>query len=273
MTESEVEHLKQENAVLREQISALQQQVMTAQKLGSIGELASSITHEFNNILTTVINYAKLGLRHRTDEMRDKAFDKILSAGQRAAKITTGMLSYARARGDRREAMQLRQLVEDVIILVEKDLHVHRISYQLDVAGDPYAEVNASQIQQVLLNLIINARQAMGEGGRLTVTLRENPDQKFADLAVQDTGNGIPAETLPHIFEKFYSTKSVDQQGQGGTGLGLALCKDVIEAHKGRIRVETAIGHGTTFTIKLPLVAKPSFRRTNDVEVPAQKAG
>ena len=273
MSEKDFEELRQENLQLRAQIDALQQQLLIAQKLSSVGELASSITHEFNNILTTIINYAKLGMRHQTAEMRDKSFDKILAAGHRASKITTGMLSYARSRGDRREAMQLKQLVEDVFILVEKDLQVHRISYRLDIQGDPYAEVNASQIQQVLLNLIINGRQAMQEGGSLTVRLVENGEQNMAEISVRDTGSGIPAETLPHIFEKFFSTKSVDSQGQGGTGLGLALCKDVIESHKGRIRVETAIGHGTTFTVKLPMVAKPSFRRGNNPEVPAQKAG
>lgn len=272
MSPSELEQLRNENQLLREQIASLQQQVMAAQKLGSVGELASSITHEFNNILTTVINYAKLGLRHRSDEMRDKSFNKILSAGQRASKITTGMLSYARSKGDRREAMQLQQLVDDVITLVEKDLQVHRISYHLEVDGDPYANVNPSQIQQVLLNLIINARQAMNEGGSLTVQLRENSDQKLAEISVRDTGGGIASETLPHIFEKFYSTKTVDHQGQGGTGLGLALCKDVVESHQGRIRVETALGHGTTFTIKLPLVAKPTFRRSAEGEVTSQKA-
>lgn len=273
MNSQELDNLTTENQQLKQQLTELKQQLMTAQKMSSVGELASSITHEFNNILTTVINYAKLGMRHRTDEMRDKAFDKILAAGQRASKITTGMLSYARSRGDRREPMQIKQLVDDILVLVEKDLHVHRIECRVDVQGDPYAEVNASQVQQVLLNLIINARQAMEPGGVLTVGIVEDSEQQMAEISVQDTGSGIPAETLPHIFEKFYSTKSVDGQGQGGTGLGLALCKDVIESHRGRIRVETAIGHGTRFTIKLPLVAKPSFRRDSNSEVPAQRAG
>ena len=173
MNSQELDNLTTENQQLKQQLTELKQQLMTAQKMSSVGELASSITHEFNNILTTVINYAKLGMRHRTDEMRDKAFDKILAAGQRASKITTGMLSYARSRGDRREPMQIKQLVDDILVLVEKDLHVHRIECRVDVQGDPYAEVNASQVQQVLLNLIINARQAMEPGGVLTVGIVE----------------------------------------------------------------------------------------------------
>ena len=152
----------------------LRQQLLRAQRLCSVGTLASSVAHEFNNILTTIINYAKMGLRHRDGATRDKAFDKILAAGQRASKITTGMLSYARAKGDRREPMRLAQLVQDVLVLVEKDLQMHRVRLQTDYLGDPWAAVNAGQVQQVLLNLIINARQAMEGGGSLTITVRTN---------------------------------------------------------------------------------------------------
>ncbi|MCA9078930.1 MAG: sensor histidine kinase [Planctomycetaceae bacterium] len=277
MSASEMDQLKAENEELRQQLKSLEQQLIAAQKLGSVGELASSITHEFNNILTTIINYAKLGMRHKTEEMRAKAFDKILSAGQRAAKITTGMLSYARSKGDRREPMSLQQLLSDVLVLVEKDLQVHRIETRIEQQGEPFAEVNPSQVQQVLLNLIINARQAMEPGGVLTLKIVEDAEHQVGEITVQDSGSGIPPETLPHIFEKFYTTKTADGHGQGGTGLGLALCKDVIESHQGRIRVETAIGHGTRFTIKLPLVAKPNLMQTAtaspESDLPTQRAG
>lgn len=245
-------------AELEGQIADLKQQLMQAQKLGSLGTLAASITHEFNNILTTVINYAKMGLRHKDAPTREKAFNKILAAGQRASKITTGMLSYARGGSGRREPMDLAQLVQDVLVLVEKDLQMHRVRVQFDVVGRPHAEVNASQIQQVLLNLIINARQAMDGGGRLALLVRESEDGMLAEIAVRDTGAGIPAEKLPRIFDSFYSTKTSDQQGQGGTGLGLALCREIIESHRGRIRVESTVGKGTTFTLRLPLVPLPS---------------
>ncbi|WP_437202703.1 sensor histidine kinase [Planctomicrobium sp. SH664] len=244
---------------LRQRIEQLQSELLVAQKLGSIGELASSITHEFNNILTTIINYAKLGLRHQDAAHRDKAFDKILSAGQRAAKITTGLLSYARQRGSRREPQNLARIVRDVLVLVEKDLHVHRIHVDLKVQSEPFADVNVGEIQQVLVNLIINARQAMQPGGTLTLGVAENSENGMAEILVKDTGCGIPADKLPQIFTRFYTTKSADAQGQGGSGLGLALCKNIIESHEGRIRVESAAGHGTKFTLKLPLAARPSL--------------
>lgn len=245
-----------EEELLR-QIAALQVQLMQAQRLSSVGALAASITHEFNNILTTVINYAKLGLRHKDAATRDKAFDKILAAGQRASKITTGMLSYARNRSDRREPCDLALLVEDVLVLVEKDLQMHRVSLLTRLDEHPYAVVNSSQIQQVLLNLIVNARQAMPAGGRLMVSVRADAESGFGEISVADSGSGIPADKLPHIFEAFYSTKEADEQGQGGTGLGLSLCRQIIEGHRGRIRVESTVGRGTTFTLKLPLIAEP----------------
>ena len=269
------ERLQEELAQLRAQVADLQQKLMQAQKLSSIGTLASSITHEFNNILTTIINYAKMGVRHKNNVTRDKAFDKILAAGQRASKITTGMLSYARSKADRREPMSLVQLVQDVLVLVEKDLQMHRVRLQTEFVDEPMSDVNPSQIQQVVLNLIINARQAMEGGGSLFIAVRANQESQQAEIAIRDTGSGIPAEKLPRIFDPFYSTKTPDARGQGGTGLGLALCREVVEAHRGRIRVESAVGRGTTFTLKFPLVPAPAVRTSAipAVPLPAQRAG
>lgn len=273
MNQCDHEPLQQEIRRLEGVVAELHSQLIQAQKLGSIGTLASSITHEFNNILTTVINYAKMGVRHRDDAVRDKAFDKILSAGQRASKITTGLLSYARARGDRRDVFSLSQLVQDVLVLVEKDLQVHRISLQLDLPPDAFAEVNASQIQQVLLNLMINARQAMQPGGSLCLATRRNDAAGTAEILVRDTGSGIPPEILPRIFEPFFSSKTTDSQGQGGNGLGLSLCKEIVESHRGRIRVESSIGKGTTFTLKFPLASPQASAIRSTQPAPAQKAG
>ena len=239
---------------LRREVATLRQQLMQSQRLSTVGALAASVTHEFNNILTTVINYAKMGLRHKDVASRDKSFDKILAAGQRAAKITTGMLSYARGKGDRREPQDLVQLTEEVLVLVEKDMQIHRVRLETDFTEHPQAEVNAGQIQQVLLNLIINARQAMPTGGRLLISVRSNRESGFAEIAVRDSGCGIAAEQLKKIFDPFFSTKQADENGQGGSGLGLALCREVIEAHRGRIRVESTVGAGTQFTLKLPLI-------------------
>jgi signal transduction histidine kinase len=263
LPEQQIEQLKADMVELRKQL-------VQAQKMSSVGALASSITHEFNNILTTTINYAKMGLRHKDTATRDKAFNKILNAGQRAAKITTGMLSYARSGSNRMEPSDLVMLVQDVLVLVEKDLQMHRVQLETDFTDHPQANVNASQIQQVLLNLIVNARQAMGKGGQLFISVKTNAEAGMGEISVRDTGGGIPADKLRNIFQPFYSTKQADERGQGGTGLGLSLCKDIIETHKGRIRVESAIGRGTTFMLRLPLVQNAAFVSSSNV---AAKAG
>jgi signal transduction histidine kinase len=249
---------------LEQQIADLKRQLLETQKLSSVGALASSITHEFNNILMTVINYAKMGLRHQDPKTRERSFEKILAAGQRASKITTGMLSYARRQADRREAVNLKALVEDVLVLVEKDLQVHRINWTLEAPSEPWVQVNANQIQQVILNLIINARQAMNGGGTLIISLAEDAAAQMGEVRVSDSGVGIAPDKLRKIFEPFYSTKDRDEQGQGGTGLGLSLCREVMESHKGRIRVESTLGKGTTFTLKLPLAKSPAGLTTSE---------
>ncbi len=271
MSSIELERLRSENTVLRSQLADLQQRLIQSEKMSSVGTLASSITHEFNNILMTVINYAKMGLRHKQPAVRDKAFDRILSSGQRAAKITTGLLSYVRNRSDRKDILSLKQIVQDVLVLVEKDLAIHRVRLDLQVTSEPFASVNAAQLQQVLLNLIINARQAMDNGGTLTVSVGAGAEPGIAEITIRDTGCGIPADQLPRIFDRFYTTKTADAQGQGGTGLGLALCKDVIESHQGRIRVESGLGKGTAFILKLPAIAPPAMLLTG--APPSQKAG
>lgn len=247
---------------MQQQIDDLQAQLMQAQKMSSVGQLAASITHEFNNILTTTINYAKMGLRHKDAATREKAFNRILSAGQRASRITTGMLAYARSKGDRREEIDLAQIVSDVLMLSEKDLQMNRVKLQTDILANPVCEVNISHLQQVLLNLVVNARQAMDNGGMLFVTVRMSDDGSMGELEVRDTGAGIPADQLKKIFKPFFTTKEADKNGQGGTGLGLAFCREVIESHKGKLRVASTVGQGTAFTLMLPLAAATAQRKS-----------
>ena len=245
---------------LRRRVAEFEAQFAQLQKLAAIGTLAATVTHEFNNVLMTVINYAKLGLRHQDNAARDKAFDRILTAGNRANRITQGLLNCVRSKPGRHEVRSLLELVQDITVLVEKDLHKHKVQFQLDQRGEPHAAVNAGQIQQVLLNLIINARQAMPNGGRLFIMIGENDG--FGEITVRDTGSGIPAEVLPRIFEPFFSTKPTDTIGQGGTGLGLSVCQEIIESHQGRIRVESSPGQGTAFTIRLPLAPARPVRQS-----------
>ncbi len=244
-----------------EQIEALKQQLAQAQKLTALGELVGTTTHEFNNVLMTIINYAKMGVRHQDAETRDKAFARILTASQRAAKITNSVLSMARNRSDSLEPTDMNRLIDDTMVLLEREMRKYRVSVETVIEETPPALANGNQIQQVLLNLLINARQAMPDGGRIVLKLAVDASSNMIDLVVRDTGCGIEPEKMKRIFEPFYSTKSgPDESGKGGAGLGLASCRDIIESHRGRIRVESSVGKGTAFTIKLPIV--PATRTT-----------
>jgi signal transduction histidine kinase len=237
----------------------LRQQLLQAQRLSSVGALASSVAHEFNNILTTIINYAKIALRTEDNEAsRTQALEKILKGSQRAATIINSMLGFARNNSTQRQPTDLIAVVEEVLVLTEKDLSKHRIQLDKKFHGRPQAPVVPGQIEQVLLNLIINARQAMPRGGRIRIEVRENHRTQMAELSITDTGVGIPPERLRLIFEPFYTTKEPDELGHGGTGLGLSVCRQIIDQHQGRIRVESLVGKGSTFTIKLPLKIEES---------------
>lgn len=252
-----------ESLPLEKQVEILKQQLAQAQNLTALGELVSTTTHEFNNVLMTIINYAKYGLRHQDKASREKAFEKILTASSRATKITNGVLGVARNRSTGQDATDLGKVIEDSLVLLEREMNKYRIKVETQLNKVPEAYVNGNQIQQVMLNLLINARQAMPTGGRLLIKLSYDQATDMVELMVRDFGCGIPVDKLPHIFDPFFTTKNgPDASGKGGTGLGLAMCRDIIEAHHGRIRVDSTPGVGTAFTLKLPTVTKAAARRS-----------
>ena len=235
------------------ELATLRGQLLDARKQGSLGELLGTTTHEFNNALTTILNYARLGLRHRDQATRDKALERILSAGTRAAKITASVLSMSRNRSARFEPIDMTVLVEDVLVLLEREMMKYRVQVEREFAPVPRVSANPGQLQQVLLNLMVNARQAMPTGGRLILRLAHDEASGFVDVMVRDTGSGMAPDVMRRIFEPHFTTKTgPDETGKGGSGMGLASCREIVEAHRGRIRVESAPGRGTAMTIRLP---------------------
>jgi signal transduction histidine kinase len=248
------------DAAIDERVEALRRQVVALQRISSLGVLASGVFHELNNALTPILNYAKLGLRNPDPAYRERAFNRILEAGQRATTITGGMLGLSRPGRDpnHREAIDLNRLVEDVVMLVGKDLNRHKVRLEVQLMHRPFAKVNAAQIQQVVINLLINARQAMPDGGVVRLKLAFDPSGRMVELSVTDHGEGIAPENLRRIFEPFFTTKTgPDSSGVGGAGLGLAVCRDIVEAHHGRLRAESRQGRGSTFTLLLPACPPP----------------
>lgn len=242
-----------------EEVESLRRQVVELQRVSSLGILAGSVCHELNNALTPVLNYAKLGLRNPDPDFHRRAFEKILEGAERAAAITGGVLGLARPRADQRSATDLVRLVEEILLLTGKDLTSHRVAVDFHADGRPHARISPAQIQQVLLNLVINARQAMPEGGTVRIRVGTDASGRLAEVTVGDTGRGIAPSDLRRIFEPFFTTKSgPDETGLGGTGLGLSVCREIVEKHRGRLRAESRVGRGTTFTLRLPTCQAPA---------------
>jgi signal transduction histidine kinase len=253
---------------LERQLKILQDELRQAQRMAALGELVSTTTHEFNNVLTTILNYAKIGLRQKDDATRDKSLHKILEAAQRAERITNGVLGLARNRSKDKVPTDLSRLVDESLILLEREMRKYRVAVETRFETSRQALVCGNQIQQVLMNLLTNARQAMPRGGRVVIRIAEDAASDTVDLSVRDTGTGIPPGELPKIFDRYYSTKAgPDSTGKGGTGLGLTMCRDIIEEHQGRIRVESTVGVGTAITLKLPIA------RQDNAPAPVPKLG
>lgn len=239
------------------ELAGLRTQLDHLRRMAIVGELTSTTTHEFNNLLMTILNYGKLGQRHKDEASRDKAFTRILDAASRAARITNSVLSLARNRSGQMEPTDVRVIVEDTVLLLEREFRKYRVGLEVHV-DEKLPQINAAgnDLQRVLINLLVNARQATPEGGSVRVGLQSDQKAKELILSIRDNGSGIPPEILPRIFEPFFSTKTgPDASGKGGTGVGLSACKEIIDAHSGRIRVESSVGKGTAFLIRLPALA------------------
>jgi signal transduction histidine kinase len=253
---------------LHNRIALLEEQLMQAQKLSILGELTGTPAHDFNNILMTIINFAKLGLRNKDEPSRTKAFDKILMAANKASKITNTILATAKNRKKGFEPTHFVALVEDSLLLLEREMNKYRITVEKSFPDAlPEIMADGNEITMVILNLLINARQAMPSGGRLVLKMSYDEENEMVDFVVRDFGCGIPQEKLPRIFERGYTTKSgPDESGKGGTGLGLANCKTIIEQHQGLIRVESTEGKGTAFTVKLPTIIRAKLLELQEKE-------
>jgi two-component system NtrC family sensor kinase len=231
---------------------------MESQRLATIGTIAAVIAHEFNNLLTPIVSYSQFALQSAESESPDlelikKALSKAFQSSSKAGKICASMLSLARGEvtfGD----VSIQKLIDEVLLVLARDPQKDGIALRVQVQPDLLVYGDAVQLEQVMLNLMINARQAMlGKGGSLTVKAATVEGSGELRIQVIDTGPGIPEKLLPKIFQPFFTTKGTAKKGEAkGTGLGLAICKEIIEHHKGRIEVESVVGKGTTFNIYLP---------------------
>ncbi len=234
-------------------IAELQLRLTQVERLAAVGELTSTTTHEFNNLLMTILNYAKMGLRNKDDSSREKAFTRILDAANRGAKITNTVLGLARNRSGDMEPTNLVPLIQDTLVLLEREMQKYRIAIETQFEDVPCVMAAGNQIQRLMLNLLTNSRQAIGESGTIRIRIAFEKKTNSVVLTVRDSGKGIAPENLPKIFEPFFTTKSgPDGSGKGGTGLGLSACKEIVDQHRARVRVESTVGKGTAFSIRFP---------------------
>lgn len=254
--------LQQELEAASAHLEQLQRQLEHADRLASLGTLAATIAHEFNNILTPCTNWAHLALRAfeagKPDlELTQRALSKCHAAGLKAGRICESILNLARApevRPDADSSCDVAAVVAEALSALTRDPAQDGIILRIQVEPGLRAGICPLQLEHVIVNLILNAKQAMsGLRGCLTIQACAEPgDARFAKLEITDTGRGIEPAELPRIFESFYTTRTEAGPARG-TGLGLSLCRTIIERHGGQISASSKSGKGTTFRIRLPM--------------------
>ena len=247
----------------------LEQQLRQAQKMEAIGRLAGGIAHDFNNVLTVIISYSDLVLKRNDLEARTRLrVEEIKKAGERAALLTQQLLTFSRKQVMTTVVLDLNLVVTEMDLmlrrLIGEDIDLHRT-----LAPEPcWVKADPVQVEQVIMNLVINARDAMPIGGKIAIETslvrrpnnasplhQRTPGQVYVYLSVADSGVGMDVETQARIFEPFFTTKDAGK----GTGLGLSMVFGIIQQHNGWIEVDSKIGHGTTFHIYVPC-AQPTLQ-------------
>ena len=238
------------------EIAQMNSQLVRSEKLASLGKLVAGIAHEINNPLAGILMFATLFAEDRSlpDELREDA-KIIVRETQRCAEIVKRLLEFSRNSIPRKKLKSLPLIMEDTIALLEhqaalNDIEINR-SYDLPV---PDILVDPTQIEQVFVNVVVNACQAMPNGGQLTIDMSVDADRNYLVTSITDTGHGIAKEHLPKIFDPFFTTKDQPTNGLAGTGLGLSVSYGIVQNHGGNIGVVSEVGRGTTFTVELPLI-------------------
>ena len=242
-----------------------QTQIVQAGKMAAVGQLAAGVAHELNNPIVGILGYAQFALekmrKKNPDEVRKQDFDKyttylgyIESESQRCKDIINNLLNFSRANTVEMTTLDVGEVLEKTFSFTERQLNMHNVKLErrLDVEL-PHVRGNQTQLQQVFTNIIINARKAMPEGGRLIVEtglrgVTDDPDARI-EVCLTDTGCGIPGDVQSKVFDPFFTTRRVGE----GTGLGLSLSHGIIRNHGGELSVESTVGKGATFTVALPV--------------------
>jgi two-component system, NtrC family, sensor kinase len=234
----------------------LESQLSQAEKLSSIGLLAAGVAHEVNTPLAVISSYAQmLAKQVHGDDKQSSLLEKITKQTFRASEIVNSLLNFSRTSGTEFTDVDLNRVIKDTLTLLEHQFKTARINVQQDLYPDlPVIHGNTGKLQQVFLNLFLNAKDAMSGGGTLTIS---TVNGHHVEVKVSDTGSGIAQEHIHRIYDPFFTTKNKPKTGaSGGTGLGLSVTYGIIQEHAGKIRVDSAPGQGTTFVMEFPMIRK-----------------
>jgi len=232
-----------------DKLQELKEQLIQSEKLASIGKLAAGVAHEINNPLTGILTYGHLLLKRlKPDDHARKEIEFIVNGTLRCTKIVQGLLDFARQTNPKMVCANLKQLINKTLSIMENQFFIEDIKVIKKLNEDiPDIMLDVNQIEQVFVNILLNAIEATPKGG--TIHIASECDKDFAYITFKDTGHGIPKEIIGKIFDPFFTTKPEKE----GTGLGLSVSYGIIERHNGTIEVKSKVNEGTIFTIKLPL--------------------
>jgi PAS domain S-box-containing protein len=235
---------------------SLEAQLTQADKLSSIGLLAAGVAHEINTPLAVISSYSQLLSKQlRGDTRLGPVLEKITQQTFRASEIANGLLNFSRTSTTEFRETNLNQVIRDTLSLLEHQFKTAQILVDVELTEDlPLIHGNPGKLQQVFLNLLLNAKEAMPGGGRLRVATMANG---HVEAVVADSGSGIAPEHLKRIYDPFFTTKTMPRPGERrGTGLGLSVSYGIIQEHAGKIHVESSVGAGTTFHLEFPMLRK-----------------
>jgi len=234
----------------------LESQLSQAEKLSSIGLLAAGVAHEVNTPLAVISSYAQmLSKQVNSDPRKSELLEKITKQTFRASEIVNSLLNFSRTSSSEFNHVDLNRVIQDTLTLLEHQFKTTRIKIVPDLHPDlPPILGNTGKLQQVFLNLFLNAKDAMPAGGTLTIKTSNGHNVR---VTVADTGSGIAQEHIRRIYDPFFTTKNKPKSGHsGGTGLGLSVTYGIIQEHAGKIYVASTPGQGTTFTMEFPMIRK-----------------
>ena len=241
-------------ARLESEVRGLREQVRRSQRMASLGTVAAMVAHEFNNILTPIINYAHLA--QGNPALTEKAIAKAADGGERAKVICRAILGMSGEECAEPADTSIAELVAETLSAIARDPRKDGIELRVNVPEGLRIRTRRIELEQVLMNLLLNARRAVlkkGRSGHIDVSVDVVGGKCV--MSVADDGVGIPPEDIDKVFEPFYSTGDRSVDDEGGSGLGLTICQEIVQAMNGEIDVHSRLGEGTTFTITLPLAA------------------